>query len=67
MGEEVVDEEEDLALVSLTSSLAVTSLPLVDRMSDADLPVFLKELKRASRLATSSSIFNSDSEESETL
>lgn len=68
MGEGVVvDEGEDLALISLTSSLAVTSPPLVDRTRVADLPVFLKELKRASRLATSSSIFNSDSEERETL
>ena len=67
MGEGVVvDEGEDLALISLTSSLAVTSPPLVDRTRVADLPFFL-ELKRASRLATSSSIFNSDSEERETL
>ena len=52
-----------MALVSLTSSLAVTSPPLVDRMRVADLPVFLKELKIARRLATSSPIFPSDSEE----
>ena len=57
------DEEEDLALDSLTSSLAVTSPPLVDRMRVADLPLFLKELKIARRLATSSPIFTSDSEE----
>ena len=57
------EEEEDLALLSLTSSLAVTSPPLVDRMRVADLPVFLKELKIARRLATSSPIFPSDSEE----
>ena len=57
------DEEEDLALDSLTSSLAVTSPPLVDRVRVADLPVFLKELKIARRLATSSPIFTSDSEE----
>ena len=50
-------------MVSLTSSLAVTSPPLVDRMRVADLPVFLKELKIARRLATSSPIFPSDSEE----
>ena len=57
------EEEEDLALLSLTSSLAVTSPPLVDRVRVADLPVFLKELKIARRLATSSPIFTSDSEE----
>ena len=57
------DEEEHLALVSLPSSLAVTSPPLVDRMRVTDLPVFLKELKIAKRLATLSSIFTSDSEE----
>ena len=57
------EEEEDLALLSLTSSLAVTSPPLVDRMRVADLPLFLKELKIARRLAISSPIFTSDSEE----
>ena len=57
------DEEEHLALVSLPSSLAVTSPSLVDRVRVADLPVFLKELKIARRLATSSPIFTSDSEE----
>ena len=57
------EEEEDLALLSLTSSLAVTSPPLVDRMRVADLPLFLKELKIARRLATSSPIFTSDSKE----
>ena len=59
----MIDEEDDLALLSLTSSLAVTSPPLVDRMRVADLPVFLEELKIARRLATSSPIFTSDSEE----
>ena len=60
----MIDEEEgDLALLSLTSSLAVTSPPLVDRMRVADLPLFLKESKIARRLATSSPIFTSDSEE----
>ena len=57
------EEEEDLALLSSTSSLAVTSPPLVDRMRVADLPLFLKELKIARRLAISSPIFTSDSEE----
>ena len=46
----MVDEGEDLALISLTSSLAVTSLPLVDRIRVTDLPGFFKELKRAIRL-----------------
>ena len=61
-------EEEDLALLSLISSLAIVVLPpLVDRTREADLPAILKELNRFSRLETSSSIFATDSEEMESF
>ena len=56
-------EEEDLALLRLTSSLAMVLPPLVDRTRVADLPAILKELNRFRRLATSSPIFARDSEE----
>ena len=58
----LIDEGEDLALITLTSSLAFTSPPLVDKIRVTDLPVFLKELNIARRLATLSHIFTSDSE-----
>ena len=60
-------EEEDLALLRLTSSLAVDLPPSVDRTRVADLPAILKELKRLRRLATSSLIFSTDSEEMESF
>ena len=55
-------------LLSSTSSLAVVVLPpLVDKTRVADLPAILKELKRWSRLDTSSPIFATDSEDMEAI
>ena len=66
MVEAAVDgDQEDWALLRLTSSLAVDLPPSVDRTRVADLPAILKELKRLRRLATSSPIFSTDSEEME--
>ena len=60
----MVEGDEGLASSSSTSSLTfVALLPLVDRVRVADLPAFLKELKMSIKLAKSSPIFSTESEE----
>ena len=64
----MVEGDEGLASSSSTSSLTfVALLPLVDRVRVADLPAFLKELKMSIKLANSSPIFSTESEEMKKL
>ena len=64
----MVEGDEGLASSSSTSSLTFVALPsLVDRVRVADLPAFLKELKMSIKLANSSPIFSTESEEMKTF
>ena len=64
----VVEGDERLASSSSTSSLTfVVLLPLGDRVRVANLPAFLKDLRRSSKMANSSPILSTESEEMKTL
>ena len=60
-----VDGEEGFGLASsiLNSSLTMVAVPLVDIVRIGDLPVFLMEWNKSIRVASSSPIFCSESEQ----
>ena len=59
-----MEKEEGLASLSSNSSLTLVALPpLVDIVRVADLPAFLMEWNKSIRVASSSPIFCSESEQ----